>query len=84
MMTVVVLIGLTGAVWAQTASEPRTVSLMYVKGTDLDMGNGGTAGIHVTGTLNAILDDSADVTYAGSPTLGTIRLTHGATLSQQD
>ncbi len=51
---------------------------------DLDIGNGGTADIQVTGTLSGTLDDGSRVTYSGSPKLGTIKLTHGATLSRED
>jgi len=61
-----------------------TLEDFVVVNADLDIGNGGTAGIRVTGTLNASLDDGSRVTYAGSPTLGTITLTHGATLSRED
>jgi len=55
-----------------------------VVNTDLNIGDGGTVTINVTGTLNADLSAGSRVTYTGNPTMGTIRLSSGSTLNKNE
>lgn len=55
-----------------------------VVNTDLNVGDGGTLVINVTGTLNAELSAGSHVTYIGNPTMGAIKLSSGATLSKKE
>ncbi len=55
-----------------------------VVNADLNIGDGGTLAINITGTLNADLSAGSRVTYTGNPVLGTIKISSGATLSKKD
>jgi hypothetical protein len=52
--------------------------------TDLNIGDGGTLIINLTGTLNADLSAGSHVTYIGNPTMGAIKLSSGSTLSKKE
>jgi hypothetical protein len=54
-----------------------------VANADLSIGDGGILIIKVKGTLNANLSAGAHVTYVGNPSIGSIRLSGGATISQK-
>ena len=60
------------------------LSKFTVVNTDLNIGDGGTVTINVTGTLNANLSAGSYVTYTGNPTMGNIKLSSGATLNKKD
>ncbi len=49
---------------------------------DLNIGDGGTLTINLSGTLNANLSAGSHVTYTGNPTLGNINLSAGSTLNR--
>ena len=55
-----------------------------VENADLNIGDGGTSTINVTGTLDANLSAGSHVTYTGNPTMGSIKLSSGSTLSKQE
>ena len=52
--------------------------------TDLNIGDGGLVTIDVSGVLNASLSAGSRVIYKGNPTMGDIKLSSGATLSQSE
>ena len=60
------------------------LSKFTVVNTDLNIGDGSTVNINVTGTLNANLSAGSHVTYTGNPTMGNIRLSSGSTLNKKD
>lgn len=49
---------------------------------DLNIGDGGTLTISLSGTLNANLSAGSHVTYTGNPSLGAINLSAGSTLNR--
>jgi len=53
-----------------------------VVNADLNIGDGGTLTIRLSGTLNANLSAGSHVTYTGNPTMGTINLSSGSTLNR--